>query len=105
MTLSLSFLRSGAASSPIGVPLAAARHGVDDRYGGGPRLIQEISQRRGDLGADLLGIIAAGIEVEHQYSGALALEGQRLRLGPVRTFLRPSARGRQRDPKKKQSGS
>src|SRR5258705_8713087 len=25
--------------------------------------------------------------------------------GPVRTFLRPSARGRQRDPKKKESGS
>jgi len=60
---------------------------------------------RGYFGADLLGIIAAGVEVEHQYGGALAVESQGFRLGPVWTFLRPSTCGRQCDPKQKQSGS
>jgi len=82
------------------------RHGIDDRYGGGPRLVQEIPQWRGDFGADLLGIVAAGIEIKHQYRRALAVESERLRLGPVRTFLcRPGGRCRQHDAKKKQSGS
>src|SRR5215813_942585 len=69
------------------------------------QVCSKISQGRGDFGADLLGIIAAGVEVEHQYGGALALEGQRFRLGPVWTFLRPSAHRRQCEPKQEQSES
>src|SRR5215813_942583 len=69
------------------------------------QVCSKITAPLGDFGADLLGIIAAGEEVEHQYGGALALEGQRFRLGPVWTVLRPSARRRQREPKQEQSGS